>query len=779
MAEDRDFLRIYADPSIPHEEKLRLLSGDDLPEMPKPAPPEGRLALGDGVGGGGNVPESRADVGPSYAPGAGGSFGQPSPSPDPNDPNVDSRPTSVQSPTAVPGTIGLRTAATDEQEFEQSISHLAPESQKEARASRIAATGEPAATGDDATLAAYPGGGEGGGAPGAKAFRASADKAALALQNQPAGVQALPQEQVSEESVVERGSFSPEAKAQYATAQAEADRLQLEAQQLQIDQEERANRVQLAALDKQAEEARALDAIRREEFGKAKRARERANAISEEIAAMPPAEEGLFVGKNFGESLLTVLGVLGMGLGMGGTGDTAQIMPTLRQMSLREVDRQKRFHDLKLGAVDEQDSIYARHMANFQDADLASKATTADIMRGAERQLLELANDPSASEAKRAQLQASAAQIQAQRLRELAELDAKLGDRAKTATSISYRQTKGTAARRAAEAQAESAGNLPSTLAAFPSNPKPNPRDFMDNGEFRNGGAEFFAAMAEWQGREEEAEQAAIAALKAPPAKSRKATGAKKPSGGEAKLASTAPANDETSDPDGKVRAAELYNAGRVEEAVAALSPNARGYLKRLFDQSKRNLSTGSEKEPRGVEDNVAMADAFEKLIGGSSPVVIIPRSERERMVSDGGRSLFAPTAAAATVAQKQILQANEAISLASQMTALAERFKGSGYKSAEIRGQIASVGSALMNILSKRDEQGVIREGGDETRYQNRAGSAVAEFIQDPTTDPAAAVRETLRLMKMTKQSLLSTLSTDWRDFVSAAPKARRREEP
>lgn len=752
MAEDRDFLRIYADPSIPHEEKLRLLSGDDLPEMPKPAPPEGRLALGDGVGGGGNVPESRADVGPSYSSGAGGSSGQP-------DPNVDTRPTSVQSPTAVPGATELRTQATADQEADAAIAHLSPEAQQEARAARAATTGDPAAAGEETILAGYPGGDDERQGPSAGGFRAALDRAVLQRPGKAVGM--VPQEQVSEESVVERGSFSPEARAQYAAQQAEADRLQLEAQALQIDQEERANRVQLESLNKQAEEARALQAIQREEFAKARRARERANAISEEIAAMPPAEEGLFVGKNFGESLLTAIGILGMGLGMGGTGDTAQIMPTLRQMSLREVDRQKRFHELKLGAVDAQDSIYARHMANFQDAELASKATTADIMRAAERQMLELANDPSAGEAKRASLMASAAQIQAQRLRELAELDAKLGDKVKQATSLSYRQAQGTAAKRAAEAMAGPAA------APAVANPKPTPQQFGTP-------EEYFGALAEWQGREEEAEQAAIAAQNAPKPKPK--TSAKpvapgnKPTGGETVLASSEAAPTKSADNIDQV--AELYRAGRADAAVAAMSPEVKAYFFKLYDQSVKNLG---EK----AESSDAAADAFAKLLGESGPVALVPASERGRMVIDGGKTYFATTEKVAQESDKALRNATAAIALASKMANTAERFKGSGYKSDELRGEITSDGSELMAILSKIDEQGVIREGGDEERYSARAGLALKDFLQDPTIDVASAVKATLRGLRAGKQRHLSSLSTNWRDFESAAPKARRREAP
>jgi hypothetical protein len=221
--------------------------------------------------------------------------------------------------------------------------------------------------------------------------------------------------------------------------------------------------------------------------------------------------------------------------------------------------------------------------------------------------------------------------------------------------------------------------------------------------------------------------------------------------------------------------AGELWAQGRSAAAFAALTPEQQKYWRALYEQSSQNLGVGGDKTAK-AETSDAAQDAWNKLLGAIGPSQLVPRTERERIVSDGGQVYFATSKEAAALANDAIQSANKAIAKATELSNIATQFAGSGYKSPELRGRITVIGSELMAELSRLDEQGVIREGGDEARYAARAGSALADFVENPTIDLGAAISTTLRSLRSGKRSYLSTLSTSWRDFESAAPAVRKR---
>lgn len=667
---DMDALRIFADPALSPGEKQRLLEELMAPGMPAAPPQLGadtRLAMS----GGGTTGMSPGDGAPQTA-------------------------TSGTAPLVPAGTDGPAPAPGP------SVPPAPPPEEEE----ELAAVAPGVSPGD---------------------YRNSASRAALLLAAPAGGKPAVPQEQIQERTDVTRGPIDAAGLDEYRRLQQDAADSTVEAERWRMMQEQGAREAQVAALEREQSERARINQIRQQALREVSRIREQQEQISNEISNAEPAEEGLFVGKNFGESVLTVIGVLAMGLGMGATGNADQIAPTIQAMARREVDRQKRWLGLKGEQANALGSAYERHMANLRDHELASTATVADILKMGELQALRLARDTGVPRMQ-AELQAKASALGAAAMAEYGKLAAAYGHKVQTATQLTYQQDRGTrAAQDEAQAQAQTAA----------------------------------AAAAQAEPETEEAHFQRLLGQQAPEldADVREATGQPEPqhpAPGSAQKGGAAP--KQTKGAPGGDRASEimaLHAQGRTDEAVARLAPQERAYLAKLYKQAKADLGAGAT--------DAEAVDLAMQRFGAQSPVALVPQSARDRVVRADGKTLFANDKAAAALAQKQITDGDKAIGLASQMARLAEQYRGSGYKSPELRGRLLAIGSDLMAILSKVDEQGVIREGGDEARYSSRAGLAVRDYLQDPTTDHAAAVKETLRTLQAGRRRVISTLSTSW----------------
>jgi hypothetical protein len=102
---------------------------------------------------------------------------------------------------------------------------------------------------------------------------------------------------------------------------------------------------------------------RYEEYGRqrdqfltgARRALQRSEQISNEIAAAPPAEEGILAGQDASEAMVTMLGAIMMSVGAGmraAGGDMSgaeQAVQMFREMAGRQVRAQQRWLQLKGG----------------------------------------------------------------------------------------------------------------------------------------------------------------------------------------------------------------------------------------------------------------------------------------------------------------------------------------------------------------------------------------------------------------------------------------------
>lgn len=403
--DDLEALRTWADPSIPHDEKLALLGMG--------APLSSRATAQNAGGASG---DSRSDV-PDPVPGMeqGGA------------PNYTQRaPTSVQDPTLAPGGLPPTSAQI------ASDATLAPV-QREQAIERNAAAAQPAAVPGAKPVANTPLEGSDDARPG--------EDPRLALMAwrgmTPGGAAPKPTEQVREETQVQRGGLTPEMAGEYMQAREQADYAALDTQRQQLELEQRQQAAQLRAAEAAQAERDDLERIRTLGMQRAQDLMKRQDEISREVAQMPPVEPSLYAGKNFGESLLTALSLMAFGAGAGATHTSGEIVPLAQSLANREVDKQARLVAAKRGQIDAFGSILERHMANLKDIELAKRATVADILGIGEMQSMKLAQQ-SAQPLAQQKLAQQAAALKAARLQEMAQLQAQLGDKVMQQTSLAY-----------------------------------------------------------------------------------------------------------------------------------------------------------------------------------------------------------------------------------------------------------------------------------------------------------------------------------------------------
>jgi hypothetical protein len=248
-----------------------------------------------------------------------------------------------------------------------------------------------------------------------------------------------PQESVTEQSTVEQGALNPGQLTDFGSSLAARDSAEVERQRLQQEMDHEASRIATDARAQAEREQSALEQQKADVYEITKGIRDKQDAISAEIMAADPVTPNLWAGKNFGEKLLTGLSVALMAIGAGASGRPDIGIAQVQALANREVDRQAAWLRSKRGQSNELGSIIERHFANLGDFELAKKATQADILGKAELELMKLAND-AAVPLDQAKLEAFQQGLQAERIRLLGAATAELGDKVRTARSVSFTQ---------------------------------------------------------------------------------------------------------------------------------------------------------------------------------------------------------------------------------------------------------------------------------------------------------------------------------------------------
>jgi hypothetical protein len=684
--------KIYADPSIPPDQKLARLE-----------------ALGTGGTSGAGAPAAPVAPAPQLT-GAGGAA--------PVGAESQPSPTSL-APPADTGQLSGNKPGSERAAIEADYRHLATGVPEEVKAQNPTAFPEVAGL----PVSKEPGPGDepdvtAGGGSSVDDYRAAASRAALLLGA--GGGRRVPTETVREEQQIVQGTLSPDAREAYDEAQRQADEATITADYWQKMQEQGALDAKARAAEEAMSERTRFEQIRDNTLTEAKKVNDRRIQMSEEIANLPPAQEGLFVGMNTGEKLLSFLGLAMMGAGLGQTGNAGQILPTLKAMAMREVDKQKNWVAAKQGQVDALGTIYERHFANLKDEELASQAALNDIMHRAEVETLSMLRDSGAN-LNDAQLQAKAAALQADRIERLAKLDAAYGDKVQKSIQLAYTRERAASPR----VQAAAAPQAP----AGP----PDPSQFATD-------QDYFAALAAYK----------APAAAAPAGSGRPAAAASK---GPTVQASAQPTEPQAKEKSKGQQIAELHRAGRTDEAVGLMTPGERSYLSKLFKQSKADLGSSAT-------DADAMDLAFQKLRleGGAK---LIPQSARGRVVTlSDGTQLFAPTETIAKEVQPKISSLDNVVGSMRRLRRLAE--SPARNTNPSLRSEIANLANTIKFQLSKAQEQGVVRES-EMPLYDAMSGGALGQIVLDPTRDVKRELDTTISVFAAERKRLTQNLSKSW----------------
>lgn len=401
------------------------------------------------------------------------------------------------------------------------------------------------------------------------------------------GGKAVPQEQVRIEEQRQQGTLNPEQAADLYQAKEGADQANIEAATIRAGIEENAAKVQIAAQEDAQRERDNAASIQRAALARAQTYRDKQDRVSQEIANTDPEHADLWAGKDFGSKLLSALSVGLYGLGGGDS------MAMVKSLAQREADRQARVLQAKQGAVNAYGTIIERAMANYQDADLAKKQTIVDILGKAELETQKLAQ-PGMSDIALKKIQAQAEQLRAARLEEQASLDQKLGDKVTTATTIQF-------ARAHQAAQAQRAAAVP---AAAPPGSIP-----------ARGGA--------------------VRTVSAVP--------------GTVSGTPPTPAARPASPEEAIAQGQQLWESGHPREALALLPPAVRAGVAAQARRSKKGLG-------EGATDEDALAYALNDALHWQVPAEFVPQSARAKMVTlPGGTHGFVGNAAEVEPMQKAL----------------------------------------------------------------------------------------------------------------------------
>jgi len=665
--EDREAFRIFADPTIDQLERERRMMA-----LGQPAAPDMRLALNDGAGGTTGAPQSLPDVPPAAgvaAESAGGTTGLSAPS---------------------MGTEGAAPMAP------------APPPQP------AAATDIPVSLEEEPEAPA--------GRPGAGPARPQFD-----LPFASTGGRAVPTERVTEQVSSRLGTMSPDQRAEHSAALEVSEQAQNDLAALEADQQQRQREVDVQRREAEMAERDRLAQIRTEEIEKARRVSEQAARISDDLRNQDAVKEELWAGQNFGEKLVSFIGLLAMGAGLGQTGNAGQIVPTIQAMARREADRQKRYVELQQGALNALGTVYERHLQNYQNADLASKATQADIIAMAELELARQAKDagPTVDQAK---LVANAAALRTARLEAEAQRDKALGDQVETSVQRAFVRPM---------VQPRPA---PAVSAAPGASATPRPQDFATP-------EEYFAALDSHQ---------KAAAAPAPAA-----------AGGARPAPPGAPAGmipvSAREDGGGAPAPGQLVTEGRYREAIDRLPEKTRQGLEQQALRIKKELG-----------DKATMADArvlaAQRFLGWPVPRGYVFQHARDRAVKDAGGGIVYAMGDNPLEVKKQLTAVNQLNS--SFGLALRASAKPAAKWSPEERAALSTYANLTAPQIAVALGQGAMAE--EEAKlYVPPAGGDVNGVADWIAGTGRAKVQAALQLFRDRRRVLLESFSRDPFDYV------------
>lgn len=363
--ENRDLLKIFADPSISPADKQRLLSGagSDIP-APQPLPPEvsglpaGAVA---GPGGGGDAGDraaidaamvqqqaAPAPASPAAAP-PGGIPTAPPPGGFISDPTVANK-------GGIPGAVA---------QLQASAPQTVPDPDAPP-APGAAPAGAPAP--DDA-------------------------RAAIRLIPPPPTGPVVPMESVRQSTSTAGSTVDPTQIAELKDAAEKRDAAEMQSKVAEARIAQQSGDIQTAADAKAQAEKIALAATRDTALKRMDQVMQQRDKISDEVINSKPAQPDLWAGKNFGEKLMTMISVVFTSLGAGALGDPKLALNMFEKMANRQVDQQQAELAQKRGAMGELDTVYARHLANLGDHELAKQQTIADIYGKASADITKMIQD--------------------------------------------------------------------------------------------------------------------------------------------------------------------------------------------------------------------------------------------------------------------------------------------------------------------------------------------------------------------------------------------------
>lgn len=679
-AEDLDALRIFSDPTLDPLEKQRLLA---LPYEP-PAPdlgPDQRVALNDGAGGTTGAPESLPDVpsGP-IAAGSGGTTGA--------------------TPPPVPQNSGAEGAAPAEP-----VARAA-----EAGASAPADVPVSLDEGDAPDVAGR----------GAGPARPQFDLPFATV----AGGRAVPMERVTEQVSARQGVLSPGQRAAHSEAlseqeQATADLAALEAEQAQQqrDLEVQRRQAEMAERDR-------LALVRSEEMARAQEVEAQRQRVSQELLDVDVKDENLFAGQDFGDKLLTFVGLLALGAGLGATGNASQIIPTVQALARRETDKQKRFTELKQGQLSTLGTMYERHYQNLQNAELASKATQADILARYELELAKYGREmgPQIDQAALAQKLAA---LRTARVEAEAQRDKAFGDQVETQIQRAFA--------RPMVQPALAAGAVPEQPAAPQ---KPRPQDFATE-------AEYFQALADYVEPQPAAKQPATAAARA---------GATPAAKGPTVTAGLTAEREAVEVPTGK-----LLDEGQYRQAIDRLPEKTRQGLEREAIRIKKELG-----------DKATMADArvlaTHRHLKWPVPKGYVFQHARDRAVRDAGGNMIYALGENPLEVKKQLTannQLNSALALS-----LRAASKPAAKWSPEERAALETYANLTGPQIAVALGQGAMGDQ-ESQRYMPPAGQDINGLADWIAGTGKAKVNAALQMFRDRRRVLLESFSKDPFDYV------------
>jgi hypothetical protein len=532
---------------------------------------------------------------------------------------------------------------------------------------------------------------------------------------------------------VERGTMSPEQIAKYGEHQereiyhqSQADRLEAQ----RVSDEREAN---IRRLEQEERERADMAEIRKRTMDRNKSIAEQRDKIMQDVANAPVREPGLWANKNFGESLLTGLSVLAVGMGVGAMGGKPEgIIGFVNQLANREVENQRRINEQKVGKADALDTIYGKNMAALGDETLAHQATLADILQKSVLELEKKASDTANAQLSQS-LMAAREAMQAKAIESRATLEKNVGDKIAEGVARDYIQER--RQREKEETVAKAEAQFEQDVAQKGDDPD----------ERKEREREITEAVQSGDARRLRAVIQKTFASKGQPKR--------------------APAG----------RAEPKKRESWADEAVNRLNAGDPSFVDVIPDVKIKEYVAKAEKlqkaysvEGARINTEEALAMALRADMGIPIPEQYMPASKRELAVRTGGRAYFADSPMEAKAQSAANDMDDQLIHLGTKIISTAE--EAGARWSPETKAKITALSTELLPTFSVAKGQGAMAEGEIDL-YSKISGGSLRDYVGEVTEDAVTRVREMVRSAIARKRARLGRLSTDWFGDVGAKP--------